>query len=381
MSHKSEGRHEEFRVVTLPYPHRRQVGSWALRLSIFAGAIYVAWLVREIWVPLSLSFLIAIVLDPAVDRLQARGMNRGPATFTVFLGFLLIGVAFIALAIPNVIAQGQAMVAQFDKLFPDTSRGGLGQELDKMNTPGWIRDAALNAFDATHKSLTKSSTWLTDLSFKVLGVLPWLGVVPIVAFYALRDFHLILGKALLLAPERRRPAVQNGLDEALGIFAKYLRGLVTVCALNGLATWILLVLLRVPNAFALGLIAGVLYAVPYVGALLTIALVAAASFVSGGVNSLILTVALNLVLHQFLFDQIITPKVIGGHVGLHPILSIVALLIGNILLGVFGMIIATPIAACVQIAIVSLMPRLAQDDSETIALAEEMRHLSSAAET
>jgi AI-2E family transporter len=186
-------------------------------------------------------------------------------------------------------------------------------------------------------------------------------IIPIVAFYALKDFHLILAKTLLLVPKKRRDMVQSLVAEVTVIFAKYMRGLMTVAVLNGLATWLVLTVLGVPNAFMLGCVAGLLYSVPYIGALTTIVLVAAVSFLSGGLNFMLLVVGVNVVLHQIIFDQIISPRILGGHVGLHPILSILALLIGNELLGIAGMILAVPVAASIQVAVLTLVPKLNQE--------------------
>jgi predicted PurR-regulated permease PerM len=113
-----------------------------------------------------------------------------------------------------------------------------------------------------------------------------------------------------------------------------------------------------PNAFTLGAIAGVLYSVPYLGALLTIVLVSGVAFLAGGLKYMILVVGLNVLLHQILFDQIITPRILGSHVGLHPILSIVALLAGNVLLGILGMVLAVPVAASIQVVVLTLVPKL-----------------------
>ena len=87
----------------------------------------------------------------------------------------------------------------------------------------------------------------------------------------MRDFHLILGKALLLVKKERRGLVQTAVAEVTAIFAKYMRGLLIVSMLNGLATWLVLSILGVPSAFMLGAVAGVLYSVPYIGALITVA--------------------------------------------------------------------------------------------------------------
>jgi len=76
---------------------------------------------------------------------------------------------------------------------------------------------------------------------------------------------------------------------------------------------------------------------------------------------MLLVVALSVLLHQIIFDQVITPRILGGHVGLHPILSIVALLAGNVLLGIIGMILAVPVAASIQVVVLTLVPKLRHD--------------------
>jgi predicted PurR-regulated permease PerM len=192
-----------------------------------------------------------------------------------------------------------------------------------------------------------------------LGNMVWVVFVPIVGFYALRDYHLLLGKALLLAPKRHRDTVQVYVAEVSAVFARYLRGLGIVSLLNGLATWGLMEALRVPNALLLGLVAGILYSVPYIGAMITVAVTAAIAFVGGGLSLMYWSVGLSMVLHQLIFDQIITPRILGGQVGIHPIVSIVALLVGNLLCGIVGMVLAVPIAACIQIGVLALVPKLA----------------------
>ena len=86
----------------------------------------------------------------------------------------------------------------------------------------------------------------------VVANVVWIVIVPIVAFYALRDFHTILGKSLLLVPSRKRELVQTVVVEVTSVFARYLRGLAIVSVLNGIATAILLLALGVPGAILVG---------------------------------------------------------------------------------------------------------------------------------
>ncbi|RYG25096.1 AI-2E family transporter [bacterium] len=344
--------------VTLPVPDVRTVRRWILTTIGVIVLAYLAWVVREIWLPLGLAFVLATVLDPVVDRMEARGWKRVPASAAIFGTTLVILIGLIALAFPHLVAQGAEMQRQFEKYFPDTSHEGLVRSFTKLNFSAGVAALGAKAFESAQAGFNRSSTYLTSYGMSFVTNLIWVVIVPIVAFYALCDFHLILGKALLLVPRRHRGAAQSYVSEVSAVFARYLRGLGILSVLNGVATWLLLWAVGVPSALVVGIIAGILYAVPYIGALMTIVVTAAAAFVGGGVSTMIWAVGLSVLLHQILFDQIIAPRVLGGQVGLHPILSIIALLSGNLLLGIIGMILAVPIAACIQILVLALVPKL-----------------------
>ena len=142
------------------------------------------------------------------------------------------------------------------------------------------------------------------------------------------------------------------------MFAKYLRGLAILSLMNGAATCLLLWAIGVPSPFVVGIAAGILYTVPYIGAVITVVITAAAAFVGGGAPLMGEAIVASILLHQLVFDQVIAPRLLGGQVGLHPILSIIALLAGNLLLGIVGMILAVPVAACIQILVLALVPKL-----------------------
>ncbi|MGV3618750.1 MAG: AI-2E family transporter [Fimbriimonas sp.] len=349
------------RQVTIPVPDARETRTWILRLVVLVLGLWLAYIVREIWLPLGLAFLIALVLDPVVDRMEARGWKRASATAFIFGSFLLITTGLIVLAWPYVIGQTEALQAGFNKNFPDPSHDGMVKTFRKMNLPDWVASIGIRIFDSARANFAQSSTWLTAYGMRFLSNLVWVVIVPIVAFYALRDFHMILAKGLLVVPSRHRNVVQTAVTEISAVFARFLRGLAIVSAMNGVATWLLLFVLRVPSALVLGIVAGVLYGVPYLGAILTTILTAAVAFLAGGVTLMTVAVVSSVILHSVVFDQIITPRILGGHVGLHPILSIVALLAGNLVLGIIGMILAVPIAACIQIAVLALVPKLGHE--------------------
>jgi predicted PurR-regulated permease PerM len=361
-------------------PSRATVRGYLLRTAAVILLAYLAYVVREIWLPLILAFLLAMVLDPVVDRMELRGWSRQAASAFIFCSFLLIVGGLLVLAFPLIAHQADMLEIGFARRFPDPSHGGLLKSFRSLGLPPWAADAAVNALERARASLQKSSDWITNFGLSLVTNGVWLVIVPIVAFYALRDFHTILAKALILVPAKRRDLVQTAVTEITSVFGKYLRGLGIVSALNGAATAVLLAVLQVPGAVIVGVVAGILYSVPYVGALLTIVVTGAFAFVGGGPHMALLAVGSSLVLHQIVFDQIVTPRILGGHVGLHPILSIFALLVGNLLLGIVGMVLAVPVAACVQIAVLALIPKLSRkieigptevDATDTVASLEQ----------
>jgi predicted PurR-regulated permease PerM len=345
--------------VSFPFPTAATLRRWTFKVAIFALVVYLAYVVREIWLPLILALILAMVLSPTIDRMEARGWRRSSATLFVFISFLTIVVGLAILATPFLIAEGQEIQAHFERYFPDLSKAGLVKSFHAMNAPDSVAEYGARAIQFVNESLRKSTSPMVDIGMRFASNLIWVVIIPVVTYYIIRDYHIILTKALLIAPSRHRPTVQTAITEITTIFGKYLRGLGIVSLANGVATWLVLELIHVPSALMLGCIAGLLYSVPYVGAVLTVILTALISFLGGGFNLMVLSVAVSTVLHQIVFDQIITPRVLGGHVGLHPILSIIALLVGNLLLGIVGMLLAVPVAACIQIAVITMIPKLA----------------------
>ena len=351
----------EQRTITLPVPEKRQVRNFLLKTALLLVLLYLAWVVRSIWIPLGLAFLVAMILDPIVDRMEVRGWKRTTASAFIFGSFLLISTGLVILSFPTLVDQAASMQAGVEKYFPDFTRAGLRKSFLQLGMAPGFADTAAAAVESAKGSLLRSSGWLPSLGLSVVTNVVWVVIIPIVAFYILRDFHLILAKGLLMVPTGRRDLVQTAVTEVTAIFGKYLRGLAIVSALNGIATAVMLFAMGIPGALLLGVFAALMYSVPYVGAVLTIVVTAAVAFVGAGPQAMLWAVIASFVLHHIVFDQIITPKILGDHVGIHPLLSIFALLVGNLLLGIVGMVLAVPIAACVQIAVLAVIPKLKHD--------------------
>jgi predicted PurR-regulated permease PerM len=335
-----------------------------LGLALLA-VLYVVYVVRSIWPPVAVAFLFAMTLDPVVDRLENRGWRRMVATFLIFVLFLAFIIAALALFIPPLTRQTSDIASALGGLFPDSEHPGLvgpvERFLTEVHAPPGLREPILRAAREATDRLSQS---LEAVSLYLLSVAPnliWLVIVPILTFYALSDFHLIYAKALLLVPREHRQIVQEITAEVSAVFGRYMRGLGLVCLLNGLATAIMLVSFGIPYPLILALLAGMLYAVPYVGPIVGIGLIALISLMQGTLVGMLLVVVVLIFINSVLFDQLITPRLLGRQVGLHPILSIIAFLAGNALAGIPGLLLAVPVAASLQIVILHLVPKLRQE--------------------
>jgi predicted PurR-regulated permease PerM len=351
--------------VPVSASRRPSWGRILFQVAVGAAAIWLAWAGRGIWVPVGLAFVIALVLDPTVDRLENRGVPRPLATAFVFVVFLGLSALAIVLFSPGISAQAGQMAGDLSRLFPDPKRPDLVPATQKLLTrldahPA-LREALLNAARSGTTHLTQALQGASALVLAWMPNLAWFIVVPVLAFYTLNDFHRIYAKGILLVPARHRAFAQELISEISALFGKYLRGMAMLCLMLGVSSAALLFLLGNPYWQLLGLLMGVLYAVPVVGVLFTISLAVLVTFVTGSAGKALLTGGLLLALSNGLFDQVITPRVLGKQVGLHPIGTILALLLGYQVWGMGGMLVAVPVAAAIQTVIVHLIPKLGVD--------------------
>lgn len=345
--------------------------------------IVVAFVVRRfgeaalgIITPFAIGLVLALLLDPLADFLVKRGSSRAPAAGLIFALFLLIIFGIGWLTIPPLISQAASLA---------------------QNGPTYInglQDSAQNFLD-THRKIgpftlpTKLDPITQDLTSRVSGLvregsgqivtvlvgsatfLVDLVLTLILAFYFLVDIDRLKARLLFLAPEKSRKMIAQIGGDVGGVFSDYLRGLLIVCALYGVFTIALLYGLGVVHhamwqyALLVGAAAGVLYAVPYIGAIATalitflVAFAAATGDHASGLVFGATALGATLFLNQ-IFDNIVTPRVVGGGVGLNPIVSLFALVIGGALFQLPGLLLSVPLAGSIQVVLFRLFPRLTE---------------------
>jgi predicted PurR-regulated permease PerM len=187
----------------------------------------------------------------------------------------------------------------------------------------------------------------------VLAILGYL-IIPVYLFYLLADMEQLKGFVESFVPERHRPAYREKLGEVDAVLSGFIRGQLSVCAILALLYRIGLYWIGIDLAIAIGALAGITFILPYVGTILGICLSVVMALLKfhDALHPLLCLGWFGLV--QLLEGTVITPRIVGDRVGLHPLVAIVALLIGGQLFGIMGMLLAVPVTAVLQVFLRSL---------------------------
>lgn len=208
---------------------------------------------------------------------------------------------------------------------------------------------------ALQQSATRFAAIVTESASKLLNVL----LIPILTLYILVDMARLRARFLFLLPDNTRTHFLRVANDVGGAFSNYLRGMFILSTLYGIVATIIYFLSGL-NAYALllGFVAGLFYSIPFIGPLITLTLLGIISLAAG---LPIVKVGILLViafLQNMFFDNVMTPRVVGKSVGLHPITTMFSLFLGGQLFGLLGMLFAVPLAASVQITLGRLFPKI-----------------------
>jgi predicted PurR-regulated permease PerM len=349
-----------------------------LGVLLFVGAML--YYVADVLVPFIVAFAVAGLLDGQLRALERRGYSRLAATALVFVAFFLLVTALLLYVVPLIVAQMQGLLKDLpsyiraandwfqEELQPLLKRHH--ETLHRLNLPEEPQQLIDRYSEQINAQVT---TWMRNLLNYVtslLGKILWLVLVPIITFFAMVDLPRLRQRVLEMVPESSRHSMHVLLRALAVVWTGYLKGLLTVAILYGITLSIVFTLLGVRYSIVLGTLAGLLYLVPYLGALLIALTSGLVAFFGGEGQALwmfavsahswkytLLVVGTALVVNT-LFDQLLVPRIVGGSVGLRPIASIFALIVGAKLFGIWGMLLAIPVAASLWIVLLALFPSL-----------------------
>jgi predicted PurR-regulated permease PerM len=359
---KTRRRHRDDEPILTPEAARFSLRLWGPVLTSLALAtlgLFFLWKVRSALAPFLVALLIATVIDPVLQKLERRGWPRRRSVPLLFLLFLMIGTGVVLWIFPYFLDQLYGLTINFSKSVTETQA-----QIDRIMQQPMIRRIPESIRTPITQQLTRAAEFLpqalssvTAFFFAAVSRVLWLVITLLATFYMLLDLPEINRSFMRWIPFHSRKRVFEVGSDVAAVFASYIRGLVIVCLLNGMAVAIVLSLMRVPNALAIGAIGGTLYMVPYVGALVNVAISGLVALFAYNVTKAIWVVAVMLILHQ-IFDYGITPRILGKQVGLHPLASLFAMVTAGTLFGITGVILAVPVAASIVVVLRHLYPRI-----------------------
>ncbi|MFN3844587.1 MAG: AI-2E family transporter [Paracoccaceae bacterium] len=324
-------------------PIGQQAKYWGIAAAVF---LVLMWLMGNVLVPFLVGGAIAYFLDPVADRLQRLGLSRTTATATITLVMILVFVLLVLAVIPTLIQQTAALV----KSAPEISR----------NLQSFLTDRFPALTDETsimRKTLADIAAFIeskgADLAqgvltsaLSVISAIVFLVVVPVVAFYLLLDWDRMVARVDALIPRDHVATVRRLATEIDAVLAGFVRGQLTVCLILGTYYSVALMLAGLQFGLVVGAIAGAVTFIPYVGAIIGGVLAIGLALFQFWGNWLEIGIIVAIfAFGQFMEGNVLTPKLVGKSVGLHPVWLLLALSVFGSLFGFGGMLIAVPVAA------------------------------------
>jgi predicted PurR-regulated permease PerM len=355
---------------------RDKVPRWVLAVGVSVATGWLLYTLRGVLAPVFFAFLIAYMLDPLVDRIEESRLLRGkPIARAVGIAVLLVGVFAVAAVLILVVApMVYEEIASFVKRLPGLVARSRAEWEPLLAEWGLELPTSVGqAFEQLHLDvqsvLTKGYTpatiavkWLLGGTVSVVGATVAALIVPVFAFYLLYDFDVLVAKAGELIPPRLRPEAHGFFAEVDAVLGQFFRGQFTVMAVLSVLYSVGYGVIGVPLALPIGIMAGLLSFIPYVGSTLALAtaLLMTALDWQGWTQILwVLGVHASI---QGLEGFVITPKIMGDTVGISAIAVLFALLVGAELLGFTGVLLAVPAAAVTKILVQRIEERYRQSE-------------------
>ena len=328
-------------------PVKDQLKYWGLAAAIFLVAL---WWLGDVILPFVLGGAVAYFLDPVADRLEAMGASRALATGIITLVALLIFVVLLLLVVPTLINQAIDLFNIAPKVFQDF-QAFLTQRFPELLDQDSTLRQSLTSLGETIQS--KGGQLLQGALSSVgslINVVMLFVIVPVVAFYLLYDWDNMVGDIDDLLPRDHAPIIRRLAGEIDATLASFIRGMGTVCLILGTYYAIALMLVGLQFGLVVGAVAGLITFIPYVGALVGgLLAIGLAFFQFWGDWLSIGLVAGIFVIGQVIEGNVLTPKLVGDSVGLHPVWLIFALSVFGSLFGFVGMLVAVPVAAAIGV--------------------------------
>jgi predicted PurR-regulated permease PerM len=357
-------------VLAVLWPLRQRPGIGILMTG--AVLLTLAWLLAlygGFLGPFVCALGLAYLMAPLVDRLAQRRVPRGLAILVVAVVPLALLVVVVTVAGPQLWDQLLALGGKIPRV-AETVVAWLQGLRDRIGNLPFLTDAQrarLDALDAqtlaaflqshADQIVAHLADWGLTMVGTLLGFLGYLVVTPVVAFYLVNDWAALMQALEALVPPARRPALIGFVHEYDHALGRWLRGQLLEAAIVAALTTIGLMVLGIPSALLLGLIAGAFNLIPFIGFAISLipALLVALAMDDPGTGLLRVAAVFGVV--NFIDANVTGPRFVGGSVGLHPVATMLAMAVGGTLLGLIGFLLAVPLAVLMKMVLGRVVQR------------------------
>jgi len=329
---------------------KRHLTFWIVALVVF---VFLLWLLSEILLPFVAGLALAYLLAPLADRLERLGINRALATLLIVGAIVLTFILLALLLVPILLEQAAALIAGIPTYVARM------QALLSDSGPPWLRQF-LSGGDAS-KTITQLVTQGTGYMATLMLSL-WAGgkalasfisvlvIMPVVTFYLICDWHEMVAILDGWVPPQYRETVHRLVGEIDAAISGFVRGQTGVCLIIGIFYAVALSLIGLNFGLLIGVTAGVLTFMPYVGSMTGLLIAASVAVEQFWPQWTSIAGVLGIFLvGQFVEGNVLGPKLVGDRVGLHPVWLIFALFAFGYLFGFVGLLIAVPLAAAIAV--------------------------------
>ncbi len=328
---------------------RKQAYWWTGAILIF---MLVLWLLGQAILPFIIGAGVAYLLDPLADRLERLGLGRTASVALITVVAALAFVTFILFLAPLILNQATQLVNAAPDMI-EQLRGFLSERFPGLLPEGGTLQSSLNNLASMIGD--KGGALLTSVLGSVasmVSVIALLVIVPVVAFYLLLDWDHMVARIDALLPRDYAPTIRRLAHEIDHTLSGFVRGQGTVILILGTYYSLGLMAVGLPYGLAIGWGAALLSFIPYVGVLIGGATAIGVAMFHFWNDPLWIGVVIAIfVIGQVVEGNYLQPKIVGNHVGLHPVWLLLALSVFGALFGFVGMMVAVPLAAALGVLV------------------------------
>jgi len=349
---------------------------WQL-FAITAVIVYLIWLLAPVLMPFAVAAMLAYLGDPLADRLERLGLNRMWAATIVFVVIMVAVVGVLLLLIPLIARQIENLVSNLPR-YGDWAQNTVWPWLQArlhLDPHTFDSDRLLAAIKGHMSSIGGvASVVLGKVSRGGLGIAMWLTnlvLIPVVAFYLLRDWDKLVAKVDGMLPRSIQPTIAYLASESDKILGAFVRGQLLVMLALGVFYGAGLGVVGLTVGPLIGMVAGLLSFVPYLGFIIGFVAAIVAALVQYGDWAHVLMVCGVFAVGQLLEGYVLVPKLVGDKIGLHPVAVMFAVLAGGYLFGFLGVLLALPAASVIMVLLRYLIERYRMSELYTQAGPED----------